>query len=549
MATTTEALGTPRPAVADGLLDLLTTTDHKKIGLLYLGTSLGYFALAGLLALLMRTELAQPGLQLLDEERYNELFTMHGTMMMFVFGTPMTAAFANYLVPLQVGAADMAFPRLNAFSYWLFLFGSLILISGFLTVGGPASAGWTGYPPLTDRTTYESSMGLDLWILGVGVTGVSAILGALNFVATIYARRAPGMTMLRVPIFTWTVLVTAVLILFAFPPLTAALAMLYIDRHLGGMFFDPTGGGDPVMYQHLFWFFGHPEVYVLILPFFGIISEVIPVFSRKPLFGYRAMIFSVILIAAYSMTVWAHHMFTTGAISAPFFSFATFIIAVPTGVKFFNWIGTMWRGRLTFETPMLWAVGMLFVFLIGGITGVMVASAPLDFHFQDTYYVVAHMHNVLAGGTVYAIFAGVYFWFPKATGRMLSERLGRLHFVLYTIGFTLTFMPQYQLGASGMPRRFADYPAEPGWPELNLLSTAGSAIQGLSVLVFLAALALAFRRSPDAPDDPWGGNSLEWATSSPPPHHNFRRLPPIRSERPVFDEREGRSAPEGRESG
>jgi cytochrome c oxidase subunit 1 len=521
------------------LADWLTATDHKRIGLLYLGSAMAFFLLAGLIALVMRAELAAPGLQLIDEDTYDELFTIHGTVMLLIFGTPAFAGFANFLVPLQIGAAEMAFPRLNALTYWLFLFGSLIVLSGFLTVGGAASAGWTGYAPLSDRL-YTPGPGLDLWIVGLFLTGVSTVLGAVNFTATVYTRRAPGMTMLRLPLFTWAVLVTSALVLFAFPALTAALAMLFIDRNLGGSFFDPTGGGDPILWQHLFWFFGHPEVYILILPFFGIVSEIVPVFSRKPLFGYRLMVLALVLIAGYSMAVWAHHMFTTGAVNLPFFSFVSFAIAVPTGIKIFNWIATMWRGELRFPTPMLWAVGLIYVFTIGGISGVVVASPPLDFHLQDTYYVVAHMHNVLIGGTVFAIFGGVYFWFPKATGRRLSERLGKLHFWSWIAGFTLTFLPQYQLGASGMPRRFADYPADAGWTELNLLSTVGSVVLGLGVLPFLAAVVLALIRPPDQPDDPWEANSLEWATSSPPPAHNFVALPPIRSERPVFDAREER---------
>jgi cytochrome c oxidase subunit 1 len=532
-------LGQVHPAARAGLIDWLATTDHKRIGLLYLGSAIFFFLVAGLMALLMRAELAAPGLQLMGEGTYNELFTIHGTVMLLIFGTPAMAGFANYLVPLQIGAAEMAFPRLNALTYWLFLFGSLIVFSGFFTASGAADAGWTGYAPLSGGIG-SPGPGLDLWIVGLFLTGVSTILGAVNFMATIYTRRARGMTMLRMPMFTWAILVTSVMVLFAFPPLTAALAMLYVDRNLGGSFFDPSAGGDPLLWQHLFWFFGHPEVYILILPFFGIVSEIVPVFSRKPLFGYRAMVLALAMIAGLSMAVWAHHMFTTGAVSLPFFSFVSFTIAIPTGIKIFNWIATMWRGQLRFPTPMLWAVGLIYVFTIGGISGVVVASPPLDFHLQDTYYVVAHMHNVLIGGTVFAIFGGIYFWFPKATGRRLNEALGRLHFGSWLVGFTLTFLPQYQLGASGMPRRIADYGPGAGWAELNLLSTAGSLLLGLGMLPFLAAVVLALRRSPDQPDDPWEANSLEWATSSPPPDHGFRRLPPIRSERPVFDARQGR---------
>jgi cytochrome c oxidase subunit 1 len=519
------------------LLTWLTTVDHKRVGQLYLTSSFVFFLLGGVLAMLIRGELAVPGLQLVDEGGYNQLFTMHGTIMMLLFATPAAAGLANYLLPLQIGTADMVFPRLNALSFWLFLFGALIVLSGYLSAGGPADVGWTGYPPNSDRT-YSTTTGTDLWLLGLALTGVASVLGAVNFIATILTRRAPGMSMLRVPIFTWTVLVMAVQILFAFPALTTALVLLLLDRRFGGGFFLPTEGGDPILWQHLFWFFGHPEVYIVILPFFGVLSEVIPVFSRKPLFGYRFFILATILIGAYSFTVWAHHMYTTGAVSLPFFSLATFIIAVPTGIKFFNWIGTMWGGRLTFPTPMLWCIGFLYVFLFGGISGVILASPPIDFHLHDTYYVVAHMHNVLVGGTVFGLFAAIYFWFPKMTGRRLSERLGRIHFASWVIGFTLTFIPQYQLGATGMPRRYADYAAASGWAELNALSSLGSAILGLGTIPFLLAVGLAFRRPPDQPPDPWEANSLEWFTTSPPPHHDFDALPPIRSERPVFDVRE-----------
>jgi cytochrome c oxidase subunit 1 len=455
---------------------------------------------------------------------------------MLLFGTPMVAALANYLVPLQIGAADMVFPRLNALSFWLFLFGGLIVLSGYVAVGGPADVGWTGYPP-NSELTFSTTTGTDLWIVGLALTGVASILGGLNFIATIYSRRAPGMSLLRMPLFCWTILTTSILILFAFPALTGALAMLLLDRRFGATFFVPAEGGDPVLWQHLFWFFGHPEVYILALPFFGIISEVVPVFSRKPLFGYRAVVLSTLLIGAYSMSVWAHHMFTTGAVNLPFFALSSFIIAVPTGIKIFNWVATMFRGQLTFPTPMLFATGFIYLFTLGGITGVIVASPPLDFHLHDTYYVVAHFHNVLVGGSVFALFAGIYFWFPKMTGRRLSERLGKLHFWSWLVGFILTFLPQYQLGAQGMPRRYADYAADAGWTGLNIASTAGAFLMGVGILPFLAAVVLALRRPPDQPADPWGANSLEWWTTSPPPHHNFTSLPAIRSERPVFDAR------------
>jgi len=536
-APATPLAGAGRPA----LVAWLATTDHKRIGILYMVTAFGFFLLAGLMAMVMRGELAQPGLQVVNQQTYDQLFTIHGTLMMLFFATPLAVGFGNFLVPLQIGAADMSFPRLNALSYWLFLFGGLIVLLGFLTAYGAADIGWTGYAPLSELR-YSSPTGVDLWIAGLILSGVSSILGAVNFIATIYSRRAPGMTMFRMPIFTWNILVTATLILVAFPAITGALGMLYIDRHLGGSFFDASRGGDPIIYQHLFWFFGHPEVYIVVLPFFGIVTEIFPVFSRKPLFGYRLVILATILIAGLSMTVWAHHMFTTGAVNLPFFSLMSFLIAVPTGIKIFNWIATMWGGRLSFRVPLLWAIGLLYVFTIGGITGVMVASPPLDFQFQDTYFVVAHLHNVLIGGTVFAAFAGIYYWFPKFTGRFLSERLGRLHFAAWIVGFTLTFLPQYQLGAEGMPRRIADYSASLGWGNLNLLSTLGALILGLGTIPFLLAVALALREPANAPDDPWEGNSLEWATTSPPPRHNFGRLPPIRSERPVFDERLARAA-------
>src|SRR5215211_2782644 len=440
------------------LLGWLATTDHKRIGMMYGVAAIGFFLAAGVMALLIRAELAVPGLQLVSEQGYNGLFTIHGTAMMLLFATPMVAAFANYLVPLQIGAAEMVFPRLNALSFWLFLFGGLIVLSSYAAAGGPADIGWTGYPP-NSELQYSTTTGTDLWIIGLALTGVASILGALNFMTTTFTRRAPGMSMLRVPVFTWTVLVTSILILFSFPALTAALVMLLLDRRFGASFFMPGEGGDPILWQHLFWFFGHPEVYILILPFFGILSEIIPVFSRKPLFGYRAFILATIGIGVYSFTVWAHHMFTTGAINLPFFSLTSFIIAVPTGIKIFNWIATMIRGHLSFETPMLWCMGFIYLFLFGGITGIIVGSPPLDFHFHDTYFVVAHFHNVLVGGTVFALFAGMYFWFPKMTGRRLSEGLGRIHFWSWIVGFTVTFLPQYQLGADGMPRRYADYAA------------------------------------------------------------------------------------------
>jgi cytochrome c oxidase subunit I len=514
----------------------LTTTDHKVIGHLYLITSVVFFMIAGLMAELMRTELARPGLQLMSNEQYNQLFTMHGTLMLLMFATPLFVGFANVIMPLQIGSPDVAFPRLNMLSYWFFLFGSLIVMSGFLTPGGAASFGWYAYSPLTDAT-HSPGIGSDLWIVGLTLSGFGTILGGVNFVTTILCMRAPGMTMFRMPIFTWNILVTSILVLVAFPVLAAALLALEADRKFGAHIFDPANGG-AILWQHLFWFFGHPEVYIVAIPFFGIITEVIPVFSRKPIFGYKGLVFATISIAALSIAVWAHHMFSTGAVLLPFFSLMTYLIAVPTGVKFFNWIGTMWRGSITFDTAMLFAIGFLLTFLLGGLTGVMLASPPIDFHVTDTYFVVAHFHYVLFGTVVFAMFAGFYFWWPKMTGTMLNERLGKIHFWSLLIGFHMTFLVQHWLGVEGMVRRYADYGPKEGFTTLNTVSTIGAYVLGLSMLPFLWNVWRSWvgRNERVLGDDPWGyGNSLEWATSCPPPRHNFVSIPRIRSERPAFD--------------
>jgi cytochrome c oxidase subunit 1 len=529
----------PRPLqrAAKGavLLGLTRTTDPKQIGIMYLTASFGFFLIGGVMALLMRTELARPGLQFLSQEQYNQLFTMHGTIMLLLYATPTLFGFANYVLPLQIGSPDVAFPRLNAMSFWLFVFGGLIVLSGFLTPGGAADFGWTAYTPLAD-ITHSPGVGGDLWAMGLVVSGLGTILGAVNMVTTVICLRAPGMTLFRMPIFTWNILATAVLILVAFPILTAALLALEADRRLGAHVFDPANGG-AILWQHLFWFFGHPEVYIVALPFFGIVTEIIPVFSRKPMFGYRGMIYATLGITGLSFTVWAHHMFATGAVLLPFFSFMTFLIAVPTGIKFFNWIGTMWHGQLTFETPMLFSVGFLVTFLLGGLTGVLLAAPSLDFHITDTYFVVAHFHYVLFGTIVFATYAGIYFWFPKMTGRMMNEPLGKLHFWTTFIGFHLTFLVQHWLGAEGMPRRYADYLPSDGFTTLNTISTIGSYILGASVLPFIYNVFASYRYGEVVEvDDPWGyGNSLEWATSCPPPRHNFTELPRIRSERPAFE--------------
>ncbi|WP_410667590.1 cytochrome c oxidase subunit I [Amycolatopsis sp. cmx-4-68] len=522
----------PRGSV---VLKTLRTTDHKTIGVLYLTTSFGFFLIGGLTALLMRGELARPGLQFLSPEQYNQLFTMHGTIMLLLYATPNLFGFANFVLPLQIGSPDVAFPRLNAFSYWLYLFGGLIVLSGYLTPGGPPDFGWTAYTPLSNAI-HSPGVGGDLWIAGLIVTGLGTILGAVNMITTIVCLRCPGMLMWRMPIFTWNILFTSVLILLAFPILTAALFGLLADRHLGAHVFDPDNGG-AILWQHLFWFFGHPEVYVVALPYFGIVTEIIPVFSRKPLFGYKTMVFATIAITALSVAVWAHHMFATGAVLLPFFSFMTFLIAVPTGIKFFNWIGTMWKGRLTFESPMLWSIGFLVTFLLGGLTGIILASPPLDFHVHDSYFVVAHFHYVLFGTIVFATFAGIYFWFPKITGRMLDEGLAKWHFWTTFLGFHTTFLIQHWLGDAGMPRRYADYLSSDGFTWMHTVSTVGAFLLGLSVLPFIWNVVKSYRYGePIDADDPWGfGNSLEWATTSPPPRHNFLELPRIRSERPAFE--------------
>jgi cytochrome c oxidase subunit 1 len=516
-------------------LGYLNTTDPKDIGIMYIVTAMFFFLVGGLLALLMRAELARPGLQFLTNEQYNELFTMHGTIMLLLYATPIIFGFANYIVPLQIGAPDVAFPRLNAFSYWLYLFGAITVVSGFFTPGGAAAFGWTAYAPLSNAVN-SPGVGGDLWIMGLVISGLGTILGAVNMITTIVCLRCPGMTMWRLPIFTWEILATAILILIAFPVLTAALLGLEADRHFGSHVFDPANGG-AILWQHLFWFFGHPEVYIVALPFFGIVTEVFPVFSRKPVFGYRGLVYATFGIAALSVTVWAHHMFATGAVLLPFFSFMTFMIAIPTGIKFFNWIGTMWRGQITFETPMLWACGFLVTFLAGGLTGVILASPALDFHVSDTYFVVAHFHYVLFGTIVFATFSGIYFWFPKMTGRFLDEGLGKFHFWTTFVGFHLTFLVQHWLGEMGMPRRYADYLPSDGFTTLNTISTIGSFILGASLLPFLWNVFRSLKYGEvTTADDPWGyGNSLEWATTSPPPRHNFTSLPRIRSERPAFE--------------
>ncbi|GAA2151775.1 aa3-type cytochrome oxidase subunit I [Actinomadura napierensis] len=512
---------------------VVATTDHKMVGYLYLSTSFALFLVAGLMAMLMRAELLRPGLQVMNELQYNQLFTMHGTIMLLLFATPTFLGFANVIVPLQIGAPDVAFPRLNALTYYLFAFGSLMLLAGFLMPNGAADYGWFAYSPLTSAT-FSPGQGKDLWVMGLIVSGVGTTLTGVNLITTIITMRAPGMLMFRMPIFTWNVLLTSLMVIIAFPVLASALFALEADRRLGAHVYDGANGG-ALLWQHLFWFFGHPEVYIVALPFFGIVTEIIPVFARKPLFGYLGMVAATISITGLSMTVWAHHMFATGQVLLPFFSITSFMIAVPTGIKFFNWVGTMWKGEISLETPMLWAIGFLVTFLFGGLTGVILASPAMDFHLTDSFFVVGHMHYVLFGTVVFAMFGGFYFWWPKMTGKKLNETWGKIHFWSLFVGFHTTFLVQHWLGAEGMPRRIADYPDQ--FATLNFVSSIGSFILGASTFAFLWNVYRTHRRGePVGVDDPWGyGGSLEWATSCPPPRHNFTSMPRIRSLRPAFD--------------
>ena len=516
------------------VMKYLSTTDHKVLGNMYFVTSMFFFCFGGVLALGIRAELANPGMQFVNHETFNQFFTMHGTIMLLMFATPIFAGFANAMLPLQLGAPDVAFPRLNAFAYWLYLFGSLLTCAGFFTKEGAASFGWFGYTPLS-TSLHSPGLGSNFWVFGLYVLGLSSILGAVNFITTIICMRAPGMTMFRMPIFCWNILVTSMMVIITFPVLGASLLVLGSDRVLGSHIFDAASGG-AMLYQHLFWFFGHPEVYVLALPFFGIITEVLSVFSRKPVFGYYGLVFATLTIGALSVSVWAHHMFATGAVSLPFFAFMTFMIAIPTGVKFFNWIGTMWRGSLTLNSAMLFAIGFLVTFLFGGLTGIILASPALDFQVTDSYFVVAHFHYVLFGTVVFSTFAGFYYWWPKFTGRMLNEKLGQAHFWMIFIGFHITFLVQHWLGVAGMQRRIADYGAWEGFTVLNQVSTFGAFFLGVSMLPFFWNVWITRKAPKVEVNDPWGwGRTLEWATSCPPPRHNFDSLPRVRSVNPAFD--------------
>ena len=512
------------------ILDWLTTVDHKKLGILYFYFTMSAFAVGGVFALLVRAQLAVADNTFLSNSAYNQIFTMHASLMLFMFVIPVWAAFGNYIVPLQIGAMDMAFPRINALSFWLLPPAALILFSSFFVDGGTAAAGWTSYSPLAKTM----GTGMDLWIIAVLLLGISSTIGAANFLVTIFRMRAPGMTLFRMPIFVWTVMATSILQLLATPVLASALVMLYIDRNFGGGFFDPNKGGNVILWQNIFWFYSHPAVYIMILPGMGIVSEILPVFARKPLFGYKAFVFATMGIAGLGFSVWAHHMFTTGAVLKPFFGFMTFLIGIPTGVKIFNWLATLYKGQISFTSPMLFALGFVSLFLIGGINGTFSAAVPVDFALHDTYFVVAHIHYVLFGGSVFAVFGGIFYWFPKIWGRMLNERLGKIHFALMFIGMNLTFFPQHLLGLEGMPRRIASYNND-SWTLLNSLSTTGAFMIGVSMIVFLINIVITFRKPKGAANNPWEGNTLEWWTTSPPPVHNFDDFPEIHSERPLFD--------------
>jgi cytochrome c oxidase subunit 1 len=529
-------------SITSWLQNLAFTVDHKKIGLMYIGTGLIFFVVAGLMATAIRIQLAVPHNHFLEPDVFNRFFTMHGTAMVFFVGMPIITGLANYLVPLMIGARDMAFPRLNAFGFWIFLFGTLFMYFSYLGApglygaGSAPDVGWFAYAPLTAKA-FSRGHSTDYWTLSLILTGIGSITASINIIATTFAMRCKGMTLGRLPLFVWMMLVVAFLILIAMSPLSACQIMLLLDRYLGAHFFDTQAGGSAVLWQHFFWIFGHPEVYILILPGFAVASEIIPVFSRKPIFGYPVMVAAAVMIAFISLGVWAHHMFTVGMTSLgnTFFAISTLLVAIPTGIKIFNWLGTMWGGKIRFELPMIFCIAFLFQFLISGLTGVMLAVTPFDWQLSDSYFVVAHFHYVLIGGLLFTIFAAFYYWYPKAFGRMLSEKLGHWHFWLFLLGFNLTFAPQHITGFLGMPRRIYTYEAGRGWEIWNMISTLGVIFQVLATLIFVVNLIYSYVCGRKAGDDPWDAWTLEWATTSPPPEYNFEKDPVVKSRRPLWD--------------